>query len=392
MAVISTIVPIGSGVTSSGDIVVSGGEFEVSGGGAIVGTIIADGGSTLISAGGTATDTTVQEDFTESFYPFPNTLDPFPNITSLLGEQAVLGGIAVSTLVGNGGIELVGSGGGEIGETSGALVLNGGLEVIGGGVIYFPSLGPGLAEGMTIDGGEAVISSGGSALGTSVTNGLLIVAAGGTDSGASVGNRGTVEVFGGTDSGTTVNNGGVLEVRSGGTANSVTVDSGGSLFDSNTGEYGVIISGGVVSALTIHDPNDPYVTAQAYIGSGGTLDGNTKIDGGELILIDGAVVQPNAKVTMVHTGELLLDADTFQGTIRDFGGQDFIDLRSIGFVGHGPNATTATFTQTDAHGGMLQIAQGSNEVDLRLAGTYTTANFDLGRDGFHGTYVFFVHT
>ena len=68
-----------------------------------------------------------------------------------------------------------------------------------------------------------------------------------------------------------MNNGGVLEVRSGGTADNVTVDSGGSLFDSNTGEYDVTVSGGVVAALTIHDPNDPYVTAQAYIGSGGPL-------------------------------------------------------------------------------------------------------------------------
>ena len=106
----------------------------MSGGGAIVGTIVADGGSTLIAAGGTATGTTIQEDFIESFYPFPNTLILFLTSLRCWESKEFFGGVASSTLVASGGIELVGSGGGEIGETSGTLVLNGGLVVIGGGV------------------------------------------------------------------------------------------------------------------------------------------------------------------------------------------------------------------------------------------------------------------
>ena len=44
-------------------------------------------------------------------------------------------------------------------------------------------------------------------------------------------------------------------------------------------------------------------------------------------------------------------------------------------IGQGPDATTATFTQTDAAGGRLQLAQANHVIDLHLTGTYTTANF-----------------
>ncbi len=59
-------------------------------------------------------------------------------------------------------------------------------------------------------------------------------------------------------------------------------------------------------------------------------------------------------------------------------------------IGQGPDATTATFTQTDAAGGRLQLAQANHVIDLHLTGTYTTANFALQSDGVHGTTVIFV--
>ena len=68
-----------------------------------------------------------------------------------------------------------------------------------------------------------------------------------------------------------------------------------------------------------------------------------------------------------------------------------MDLTKIRFIGQGPDATTATFTQTNGAGGLLQIAQGNHVTDLHLAGTYTTANFALQSDGAHGTTVVFVH-
>ena len=125
--------------------------------------------------------------------------------------------------------------------------------------------------------------------------------------------------------------------------------------------------------------------AQINVMSGGTVDGGTKIDGGQLILDAGAIFEPHAKLTIIKTGELVLEQDSFKGTIHNFGGQDFMHLSKIKFIGQGPDATTATFAN-----GVLQVAQGSHFIDLHLAGTYTTANFALQSDGVHGTCVTFV--
>ena len=168
-----------------------------------------------------------------------------------------------------------------------------------------------------------------------------------------------------------------MNVSSGGTASGVSVGSGGTLN---------VSAGGVVSALTIKDPNDPGVTAAVNVLSGGTVDGAAKINGGQLILDAGAVFQPHAALTMINNSWLVLEQDSFKGTIKDFGGQDFMDLTKIRFIGQ---QTTETFTQTTA-GGLLQVAQGNHVVDLHLAGTYTTANFALASDGAHGTLVTFV--
>ncbi len=332
MAVISnTVVHIPAGVTSGNDIVISGGELLVSSGGAIVGTIATQGGAAVILSGGTATGTTVENN------------SAYDRVGQLVD------GVAISTLVASGGIEVLENGG----VTSGALVLQGGLEVVGNGA---GSAANGHAVGMTVNGGSATIEPGGTASGTIVTNGGTLEEAG-TDSGTSV-TSGTMNVyFGGVASGTSVGSSGALNVS----------------------------AGGVVSALTTNDPNDPNVTAVVNVLSGGTVDGSTKINGGELISDAGAVFEPHAKLTIINTGELVLEQNTFKGTIKDFGGQDFMDLQKIKFIGQGAGETTATFAN-----GVLQVAQGSHVADLHLAGTYTTANFALQSDGVHGTTVTFV--
>ena len=342
MAVITTVVPIGPGVTSSGDFVEFGGQFLVSSGGAIVSATVTAGGETVIYAGGIAVGTTIVNDGGNG--------------------QVVSGGVESSTLVGDGGADLVATG-----VTFGALVLRGGLEILGAGaggsgigVIGSAAL----AEGMTVDGGTARINGDTTASGTTVVDGgVLDVYDGGTDSHASVGSGGTVAVsFGGIDRGARVTSDGILNVQ----------------------------SGGVVSALTIKDPNDPMVAAETNIRRGGTVDGNTKINGGELILHAGAVFEANATLTIINTGWLVLKEGSFDGTIKDFGGQDNLDLTKISFIGSGPDATTANWTQTTAAAGTLQVAEGTHSVDLQLDGIYTTANFALASAGAHGTLVTFV--
>ena len=85
--------------------------------------------------------------------------------------------------------------------------------------------------------------------------------------------------------------------------------------------------------------------------SGGTVDGATRIDGGILTLDAGAIFEPHAALTITNTGWLLLEQDSFKGTIKDFGGSDELDLAKIKFIGPAPDATTATFTQTTGAGG-----------------------------------------
>jgi autotransporter passenger strand-loop-strand repeat protein len=370
MAVISTTVPIPAGVTSSNDIVTSGGEFAVASGGAIVGTIVAQHGETVISAGGTATGTTVQNNLTLSSSGF---------IAS--GGQLVPGGVAISTLVASGGFEAVFSGG----VTSGALVLNGGVELVGN---YKP-IPTGLAVGMTLDGGGALIGLGGTASGTTVTNGGMLFVLGGVDSHASVVSGGTINVATdvlssgstGTDGGASVSSGGTMNVSAGASASAATVGSSGTLN---------VSSGGVVSGLTTNDPNDQSLTANVNVLSGGTVSGGAKLDGGMLTMGAGAVFQASTKLIMTDTAELVLGQNSFKGTIKGFSGEDFMDLTKIKFIGQGANATTETFTQTNGAGGLLQVAQGNHVASLHLTGTYSTANFGLQSDGIHGTTVTFV--
>ena len=102
--------------------------------------------------------------------------------------------------------------------------------------------------------------------------------------------------------------------------------------------------------------------------------------------------QPHAALTIVNNGWLLLEQDSFKGTIKDFGGSDELDwpkirLAKIEFIGQG---TTETFTQTSGAGGAASGSPGANHVvDLHLTGTYRTANFALASDGAHGTLVQF---
>ena len=381
------------------------GEFFVFNGASIVDTFVADEGSTAILDSGTASATTLGD----------------AGLQTVDGQGGVA--TAIDTVIAFAGLEGVISGG----VTSGAMVLPGGIENIGA---------QGSAVRMSV-GGFANIFSGGITLNsTVVSGGLLTVFAGGTDKFARIDDAGTVNVSsGGMDSSSLVDLGtlnvsaggvvsgasgeGTLNVDSGGTAEGIgtlipsgalaaggaasaalpenfdgtmNVSSGGTVSGVSIGKDGTLTvsAGGVVSALAINDPNDPNVTAVANIMSGGAVDGSIKINGGELLLDAGAVMELQARLTIVNTGELLLGQDSFKGIIHDFGGQDFMDLSKVRFIGQGTDATTATFTQTNAASGQLQVAQGSHVADLHLAGSYATANFALQSDGVHGTVVVFV--
>ena len=129
-----------------------------------------------------------------------------------------------------------------------------------------------------------------------------------------------------TTGGNTITNDGVLEATNGGTMDirsavnnsGVIQTTGGTLYvrDAIAGPGSVtvvdagalnVLRGGSVTGLKLYDPNDPDLNALATIKSGATVDGNTKINGGELILDAGATFEPNAKLTIMNGGELLLE-------------------------------------------------------------------------------------
>ena len=235
---------------------------------------------------------------------------------------------------------------------------------------------PATGAGDTSDASSGSTDSGTPATGTGDTSDA---SSGSTDSGTPA----TVDPLnvssGATDNGASVTGGETLNVLSGGTINGVTVDAGGTLN---------VSAGGLISGLKTNDPRNS--TAQVDVLSGGTVDGNTRIDGGMLLLDAGADFEPHANLTLIHAGQLILEEDTFKGTIKDFGGSNSIDLTKIKFIGQGPDETTATWTQTNRTSGVLQVEHGNQAVDLHMTGYYSTANFALGRDGGHGTTISFA--
>ena len=172
---------------------------------------------------------------------------------------------------------------------------------------------------------------------------------------------------GGLASGTVVSGG--LFIMSGGTASNTIVDPDATFLVSN---------GGVARGATMDRGGTLEVSA------GGTVSG-ANLEGGGLTMTGGAVFEQYTRLTITRAAELVLNQDSFQGTIRDFRGQDFIDLTKINFIG-----ATETFTKGIGASGTLQVENGSRVVDLNFAGTYTTANFALQSDGAHGTVVTFV--
>ena len=219
-------------------------------------------------------------------------------------------------------------------------------------------------------GGTQTVDAGGLAVGTTLSGGSETVELGGTTSGTVI-YEGTLLMSGGVASGTVVGSG--LFVASGGTASNTTVDRGGTF---------QVSDGGVARGVTVDRGGTLEVLA------GGTVSG-AKLYGGTLTLSGGAVFEEYTRLTMMRAAELILgrdSLDSFQGTIRDFGGQDFIDLTTLRFTA----ATTETFTKAIGASGVLQVENGSRVADLNFAGTYTTANLALQSDGAHGSLVTFV--
>jgi autotransporter passenger strand-loop-strand repeat protein len=324
---------VSSGVTSSGIALTVGDTMTVLSGGTAIGAVDS-GGTVTVSAGGTASGTTV---IGQSATPGGELVSGGTAINTVVGsgghESVFFGGTTIGTTVNSGGAEYV-----FAGSTASGTVLNGGFESVEGtatsaivnsaGSAFVSSGGGdmgttvnngghedifsgGTANGVTVNsGGTETVHSGGRAShttlnGTTTLNGIENVFSGGTIIGAVlngvvsalvegtafsdiVNSGGEEHLFsGGTDVGTTVNNGGKLFVGDGvnnsGTANGVTVNSGGIEYvhtggtaSSTTLNGGAeeVFSGGTAFGTTVNNGGVEYVF------SGGTTIGTTVNSGG----------------------------------------------------------------------------------------------------------------
>ena len=344
---------VSNGQTVTSATVVNDGEIYVTSGGTIVDTVVGDSSVALIEVGGTAAATTLANNGFQDVYGTANSTVVEPG-----GAEYVFGASFGAVVAG--GVQYVGNS--YAPYSDGTVVDDQGTEVV-----YVSGVA---AVTEVNSGGTQTVDAGGLAVGTTLSGGSETVELGGTTSGTVI-YEGTLLMSGGVASGTVVGSG--LFVASGGTASNTTVDRGGTF---------QVSDGGVARGVTVDRGGTLEVLA------GGTVSG-AKLYGGTLTLSGGAVFEEYTRLTMMRAAELILgrdSLDSFQGTIRDFGGQDSIDLTTLRFTA----ATTETFTKAIGASGVLQVENGSRVADLNFAGTYTTANLALQSDGAHGSLVTFV--
>ncbi len=169
-------------------------------------------------------------------------------------------------------------------------------------------------------------------------------------------------------------------------ANSLTVDTGANVV-TNSGMLEASGSGGLVIESAIANSgilwaNGATLTVEGEV----TGNGIAKIDGAGTLDFE-ASSTANVAFGSGATGTLKLgDAFHFNGTISGFGGSDVIDLANVGSA----TASISYHENAAGTGGMLEISDGAQIVDLALQGHYSADNFSIVPDHVKGTLVSFV--
>ncbi len=292
---------VSSGVTDTGDLVLSGGSMYVLSGGVADATTVDSGGFLIVSKGGTDSGTT------------------------LGGDQAILGLSSAGKIVG-GGKAVVSSGGTDIDPTISA---GGTLDVAAGGVVSGNTINFGTLEttaiGGQVDGGTIDNSGKIAALGTdaklvlsaTVSNSSGLIEASGTD--AQVDLEYT-DIIGGT---LAASAGGVIEVVADRTATlSNTTLAKGTLLEVNNFAY-VLAGGNVVNSGTISlNPTN----AETLI----LLTGDLNLTGsGKIVLHTAGTAGYSQIYTQVSGGATLTNVDNL--------------IAGVGSIGVGDNVEPLTF-------------------------------------------------
>jgi hypothetical protein len=333
------------------------------------------------SAGGTTDRATLQ-----IAAAAPTTLIGYWYVTGD-AEVDFTGGGSVQTIAAGTYLEMDGAKAGfasgnlsNLSEVDGQLVLRGDTGLGAGGVSLTTSVG--LTIGGTVDvdpdGGDGgsnlgiggtLTNNGTLNIGNSALSGATIVITNGFT------NNGTITLTGGDG------NQAELFVNAANATNtgSVTIDGGGLLLADGASGYiqtqGETTIAGLLDAETVN-ANGGLINFTAALTSG---DGTGALDIGAAGMMEVAGVDSSHTVTFeASTGALDLSAPgSFAGTIAGFSSADVIDLLDD------PTVTSLSFSS-----GTLTVKDGGATVaSLNFSGSYTTDSFAFGSDGNGGTYI-----
>ena len=313
---------LSSGATAKALRVSAGGRLsgpgELIGVDAIYGTAtsatVGDGGKEVVVSGGSALDGTVSAGGAEYVRVSGTTTG---TTVSVGGDQFVSsGGVANGTRVLSGGSQVVSAGGRDLGATVSSF---GTLDV----------LASGSTTGTVVSaGGEELVSSGGATLGTTVLSGGQARLSGGHAVGLTVSGGGVDYVLAAaTTTGTVVGDGGKQIISSGGQAIDTNLSSGGEEYvrasgattgtTVSSGGDQVVSSGGIASGAVVQNGG------LAYVLSGGTALGATIADGGKATISSGGIASGLGLLSggvLVDDGRLLIaGAGTLAGSLRGAG-------------------------------------------------------------------------
>jgi autotransporter passenger strand-loop-strand repeat protein len=351
-----------SGRTVSNLVVSAGTYLEIGSGGVAIGTLVKDGGYETVFSGGITTSTTVRAGGNEQVSSGGTAIDTAVKD----GGYIVLGpgGIASSAAVSGGGTMIVSAGGAAYNtESAAAAVISVTNLVSSGQAISNVTIG----SGAPLD-----VGSGGHTLSITVASGgTETVSSGGTASVTVVSSGATLEILaGGSAAGTTVDSGGTFIVLSGGTATGTVINSGGQGSVSLVVSNAQVSSGLVADSITSITVLGGGVTSGTIVTSGGTQvvqalgrDVRTIVSAGGYELVSGTSVKA------VVSGAALIQGGTADGLTVTGSGSVSVENSFLGF-------SVLSNTTITGHG-TLTVSDGTDVTGLLVfggAGTFVISN------------------
>jgi hypothetical protein len=146
---------------------------------------------------------------------------------------------------------------------------------------------------------------------------------------------------------------------------------------------------GKLSTIAVDIVNDGTIgSASGLLQLQGDVTGHGMlgIAAGKALQVDGAVKGQTVDFNGGGDRLILTDAATFDGTLKDFGTADSLDLREFD-----PGTTTIGFHENGGGtAGILTVSDGARQGDFLLLGQYASSGFETSSDGLGGTTITYV--